>query len=121
MTKQKWRNRIKQACIKANTYEDFFDDPIETLAMILEQRDKRMEQYIESGGDPVILHTNKAGRTNPQKNPMLVIWQDLSGQALTYWRDLGLTPKGYRTLTGENVSGKEENDNPLLDILKSIK
>ena len=40
MTKQRWKNKIKKAAQAAGTYQPYFDTVIETLAGILETRDK---------------------------------------------------------------------------------
>lgn len=98
MTKTQWKNRIKKACRDAGTYQKYFDNLIDTLAGILENRDKAQEWYEESGAKPIVKHTNKAGASNLVKNPALVVIQDCNQQALAYWRDLGLTPMGLKRL-----------------------
>lgn len=119
MTATKWRNKIKKACQNVGTYLPEYDAVIDTLARMLESRDKVYQQFLSSGANPVITHTNKAGATNLVKNPLLVAWLDINTQSLAYWRDLGLTPKGYRTLSGEKVS-KDSEGNPLLDIIQGL-
>lgn len=106
MIKEEWFERIKQCCIDAGTYKPFFDDTIDTLAQIMENRDKAHEQFIKMGGLPTIYHTNKAKEKNVVKNPILVMENELNAQALAYWRDLGLTPKGLRTLSADVVEKK---------------
>lgn len=103
MKKEDWRNRIKESCETAGTYRDFFDSVIDTLAGILEARDKAQEQFDLSHGNPVISYTNKGGATNLVKNPALVALMDLNTQALAYWRDLGLTPAGYKKLNADVI------------------
>ena len=115
-TAQQWKKEIIRKCKSAGTYQPFFDEVIVTLSEILEQKDLAMEQYIQTGRHPVVTHTNKAGATNLVKNPCLIMWADLNAQALTYWRDLGLTPKGYRALSGEKVI-RDDDTNPLLSII----
>ena len=46
MKKTAWKKRIKEACIKAGTYREFFDYTIETLADILEKRDVYKRQAL---------------------------------------------------------------------------
>ena len=82
--------------------DDAYLPVVETLASILEQRDKTHIEY-----------TNKGGSTNRTKNPLLVLWDDLNKSALTYWRDLGLTPSSYKKMTGDSpkngvIGGLEE-------------
>lgn len=118
MDRAEWKPRIEQAARDAGTYQPFFDDIIETLAGILETRDKTEEQFKQTGGNAVIQHTNKGGATNVVKNPLLVMVNDLNSTALTYWRDLGLTPKGYRQLSGKEVEKKGGGFEELLSGLE---
>lgn len=95
-----------------------YDAVIKTLADILEQRDACFESYVESGDSPVIEYTNKGGATNTVKNPKLILWMDLNTQALTYWRELGLTPSSYKKMTGGKQG--EEKGSALVEALKAI-
>lgn len=107
MTCDEWRDRIKEACIKAGTYKGYFDSVIETLAEILEARDDARQKFIESGGDSVVTYTNQRGQTNVVKNPALVVVDDMNKTALAYWRDLGLTPAGLKRI---NEGALKESD-----------
>jgi len=118
MKKQSWKRKIKKACVEAGTYRPFFDLPIASLAEILETRDRAMEQFIASGGDVVISHTNKAKEKNLVKNPALVAYNDLCTTALQYWRDLGLTPAGLKRID-ENAM-KQQKRSALADVLSSL-
>ena len=100
MKKRAWKTKIKKACKAAGTYQPFFDPVIETLAGIMEMRDAAREKFEESGGDLVVEHTNKGGATNIVKNPALVLIMDCDTQALAYWRELGLTGRAYKAMTG---------------------
>ena len=91
---------------------------IETLAGILENRDKAQKQFKDSGANPVIAHTNKGGATNLVKNPALIAINDCNQQALAYWRDLGLTPAGLKKIRGEAGEGKRS---ALEDALNDMK
>lgn len=111
MNKEEWKKEIVKACKKAGTYEAFFGSVIDTLSQIMEARDKAHEQYIQTGANPTIVHTNKAKEKNVVKNPILVMESELNAQALAYWRDLGLTPSGYKKLdrkTEKDTSGALE-------------
>ena len=101
--KATWKKKIKAACKDAGTYEPFFDLAIDQLAGIMEARDAAQDQYKASGSHPVVKYTNKGGNTNVVKNPALVMITDLNQQALAYWRDLGLTPKGFKALGNETT------------------
>lgn len=109
MEKAEWIRKIKAACRKAGTYQPQFRYVIETLAQIMEDRDKVHEQYISTGAHPTIIHTNKAKEQNIVKNPMLVMELDLNAQALAYWKELGLTPAGLKRLNAQVIEKKNEN------------
>ena len=108
MTETEWKETIIGLCREAGTYKPFFDPTIESLAWTLEQRDAAKAEYKKNGSKPVIAHTNKAGATNPCKNPFLVMVNDLNTSALAYWRDLGLTAKSYKDLSGEKAGEKKQ-------------
>ena len=119
MEKAEWMRKIKAACKKAGTYQPQFTYIIETLAQIMENRDKVHQQYVSTGSHPTIIHTNKAKEQNVVKNPMLVMELDLNAQALAYWRDLGLTPAGLKKLNAEVVKDKQAGGN-LEKILEGL-
>lgn len=98
MDRARWEKKIKKMTVDAGTYRPCFDEIIRTLAGILENRDIAEEEYKRLGSKPVIKYTNKGGSTNPTKNPLLVVLDDLNKTALSYWRDLGLTPAGLKKL-----------------------
>ena len=93
-----WVQRITAACNAAGTYQPYFDATIQALAEILVKRDAAEKQYRESGSQPVVSFTNKGGASNPVRNPMLVLWLDLQSAALSYYKELGLTPAGRTKL-----------------------
>lgn len=109
MKRRAWKSKIKKACKTAGTYQPFFDSVIDSLAGILEMRDAAEVQYIENGASPVVEYTNKNGATNIVKNPALVIIMEINAQALAYWRELGLTSKAYKAMTGGLTVPEEES------------
>ena len=119
MKKEEWKKRIISACEDAGTYRAFFDAVIDSLAGIMESRDTAQERYEASGGSPVTIHVNKAKEKNIVKNPALVMVMDLNTQALSYWRDLGLTPAGYKKLNADVVksAGAGNLEKALSDML----
>ena len=117
MEKIEWKNRIVQACKQAGTYQTYFDDVIETLAGILENRDRAQEQFEAMKYQPVISHTNKGGATNLVKNPALVIINDCNAQALTFWKELGLTAKAFQQMQGNGFKKPEAS---LESVLANI-
>lgn len=118
MNKQEWEAKIKQSCEEAGTYQPFFDSVIDSLAGIMEMRDNAAENFDASGGNTIVKHTNKGGATNIVKNPALVVVMDCNAQALAYWRELGLTAKSYKSMTG-GVE-KQENSATLESILVGL-
>lgn len=101
VTKNKWKKLILEQMSALGVQKDAYDSAVETLAGILEQRDKTFREFQASGGKSVIEYTNKGGSTNMTKNPLLVLWDDLNKSALAYWRELGMTPSSYKKMTGD--------------------
>lgn len=117
MKKSAWQKRITQACKDAGTYREYFDDVIDTLAGILENRDRAQEQFEAMKCQPVVQHTNKGGNTNLVKNPALVIINECNAQALTFWKELGLTAKAFQTMQS---NGFKKAETSFEDVLKNI-
>ena len=107
MTKQEWFEVIKNHTVEAGTYQTFFEPVIDTLAGILEKRDLALDVFEKTGGKVLVQHTNKAGVQNVEQNPSLRLVNDLNRDALSYWRDLGLTPAGLRKLNADVVTDKK--------------
>lgn len=117
-TKTKWKNLILEQLAALGTREPAYDMVVESLAGILEQRDKTKAEFKASGGQSVIYHTNQGGSTNMTKNPLLVLWDDLNRSALAYWRELGMTPASYKKMTGD--APKKAKPNSLAAALASL-
>lgn len=104
----KWRTRIVKCCEAAGTYKDYFGPVIDTLADILEQRDMVQQQFIDEGGQMLVEYTNKAGATNVQLNPLVRMRNDLNRDALTYWKELGLTAASLKKINEAAIKGSSE-------------
>lgn len=117
-SKAAWKKIIVGQMDALGIKSDGYSPAIETLAAVLEQRDKTFAEFIDSGGQSVVEHTNKFGSTNITKNPLLVLWDDLNKSALAYWRELGLTPSSYKKMTGANQ--KDERPGGLVAVLASL-
>mgnify|MGYP002519387968 FL=1 len=109
MTAAEWKKRITRDVKAAGTYQKYFGSVIDTLARILERRDDAEALFIASGGNILVKHTNKGGATNIEQNPALRLINDLNRDALAYWRDLGLTPAGYKRLNLEAAQAKSND------------
>lgn len=118
MTKTKWKAAIEHATKEAGTYRPFFDSVISTLAVILERRDKLERQYKKEGSAAIVEHTNKNGSTNMEQNPLLRLINDLNRDALTYWRDLGLTPAGLKKINESAL--KDNKADALTEALREL-
>ncbi|MBR3124639.1 MAG: P27 family phage terminase small subunit [Mogibacterium sp.] len=125
MKKKTWKTNIKNACLEAGTYQNYFDHVIDALAGILELRDAAEDQYqrdVELDGtcQMVIEQTNKSGFTNRVKNPLVTLIDDLNKTALAYWKELGLTPAGLKRLNEVCFDKKKEiQGNGLLEALRA--
>lgn len=118
MTEKKWKETITAKCKAVGTYKEAFDPVIDSLASILAQRDKTKAEFRKSGGESVMRYTNKAGAENIVKNPLLVLWDDLNKSALSYWRDLGLTPAGLKKLNDKALQPQKKN--ALSEAMKKL-
>ena len=118
MTKKVWKNRIVKAMQGVGTYKSAFDDTIDTLAGILERRDALEHEFYSSQKPMIVEHTNKAGAVNLEQNPTIRLLNDMNRDALTFWRDLGLTPKGLKAITDSTLI--EAKEDPLDAVLKKM-
>ena len=105
-----WKRRIKEQCELAGTYKPVFDPAIDALSDILEQRDNAYKEFIDSGGAACIEKTSDRGAVNIAKNPRLQMWADLNTLALSYWRDLGLTPAGLKKIDEQLMKPKKRSE-----------
>ena len=106
MKKADWKRQIVAKCKSIGTYKQEYLPVINTLADILEERDNVRAQYRAEGSHPLVDRVSDRGAVNKSKNPLLTTWEDLNKDALAYWRDLGLTPAGFKKLSSENVKDK---------------
>lgn len=119
MTAKEWRARIVTAMQSAGMYRDVtFDSVIDTLASILERRDTAEKLFEDSGGNVLVMHTNKAGATNIEQNPVLRLINDLNRDALAYWRDLGLTPAGLKRIDEHAMKARKRS--AMAEALKGL-
>ncbi|MBR1810780.1 MAG: P27 family phage terminase small subunit [Clostridia bacterium] len=118
MKRNAWKKLITANCEAAGTYRPYFDPVIETLAGILERRDDAQKFFKKSGGELIVTHTNKSGAKNLEQNPAIRLLNDLNRDALTYWRDLGLTPAGLKKIDEQAM--KKKRKSALAEALKEL-
>lgn len=103
-----WKRRLIQQCKDVGTYRESFSGPISTLASLLERRDEVYAEFVLGGCKTLVEKVSDRGAVNQVVNPVLRTWQDLNRDALAYWRDLGLTPAGYKRLNLETAQTKSQ-------------
>lgn len=113
MPSEKTEKQYKTAIIKRmnaiGTYRKEFLPTIERLAALYCQRDLLEKQFAASGGNPVIMHTNKAGAANPTKNPFLTARDEVYNQLLSHERELGLTPAALKKMNESALRPVQSN------------
>ena len=119
MNKKQYQTRILTACKNAGTYKKSFDQVINTLADILEERDRVRKQYIDEGAEPLVIIVSDRGAENRRPNPLLRQWNELNTTALAFWRDLGLTPAGLKKINDDNMKEKPAGS-ALDEVLEAL-
>ena len=109
MTASQWKRKLIQQCKAVDTYQASFSGAISTLSSLLERRDEAYAQFVAEGSQTLVEKTSDRGAVNYVINPLLKLWQDLNRDALAYWRDLGLTPAGYKRLNLEAAQTKSND------------
>ena len=116
MESEKWRRKIKDNLKKLGTYDAAYNSVINTLADTLEQRDKVYGNY-KKNDEPETTSYDQASKTNMVTNPKIVLWNELNKTALSYWKELGLTPSSLKKIGGARP---EEKPTGLAAALASI-
>lgn len=118
MKVKEWRDRIRSDCVAAGTYKEAFDKTIDVLAGILARRDEVTKRYETEGCVPVISYKNKNGDVISRANPLLALEDKLNGTALSYFKELGLTPSGLRKIDESAMKPKKKSI--LVEALKEL-
>ncbi len=114
-----YEKEITEACKQVGTYQDSFRPAISALSTILEERDRAYDNFLAAGAEPVVETVDGRGTAKLSKNPRLAIWLDLNNQALSYWRDLGLTPSGLKKINEKAIKDAPQKKT-LEDVLSGI-
>lgn len=107
MTESGYAKEIKRKCEALNVWRDEFARTQKRLAKIYVRIDAVEEEFERTGGHAIITHTNKAKEKNAVRNPFLVEIDLLYDQALTYERELGLTPAALKRINEEALKRKK--------------
>lgn len=113
MTAAAWKRKIQEQIKAVGTYRPAFASVIDALSKILEQRDRAYEQFLSEGGAFCIVT-----QTGKKKNPLMQTWTDLNTLALSYWRDLGLTPSGLKKI--DEAAMKPKKRAALDEVLRDL-
>lgn len=108
--------RQKRSCVETlvrrmqavGTYRKQFAAAIDRLAEIYVQMDELLAEFEAEGREILVEHTNKAGATNVQVNPLMGTWLQMQAQALAAERELGLTPAGLKKMGTEQKQGPDK-------------
>jgi len=73
----------------------------------------------EQDGEVIVEHTNRSGITNKEQSPALRLINDLNRDALTYWKELGLTPAALKRIN-EGAMKEKKKESALEKALKSL-
>ena len=119
MTDAKWRAKIKQQCEDAQTFKPSFNSTIDALAKILEQRDAALALYKAEGCQLIVERISDRGSSNPTINPLVQLLDKLNNTALAYWKELGLTPVGWKKINGGSVPA-EKKKSGLAEALSKL-
>lgn len=101
MKEKAWRQRIKKL-MDEHGIDALVDSPaVVDAARAAAAADAAWDQFVKSGGQPVLEQPNTNGHVVLKKNPLLLAWADMKSVTLAHWRELCLTPKSYRQSVGE--------------------
>lgn len=117
MTIKQWENTIKKAIKKEGHYRPIFDRSIVILSEILFERDRIYTQFIDEGAQVLIDYESDRGSQNRRPNPLLKQWQELNNTALSYMKELGLTPGGLKKI---KCDIENQSQSPLDRILEQL-
>ena len=117
MTIKQWENTIKKAIKKEGHYRPIFDRSIVILSEILFERDRIYTQFIDEGAQVLIDYESDRGSQNRRPNPLLKQWQELNNTALSYMKELGLTPGGLKKI---KCDIENQTQSPLDQLLEQL-
>ena len=123
MKKNSYKRNIKGTMKQLDLYNPMYDLTIETLAEILETRDTIREQYEAEGSQPVMVRVSDRGAENPSKNPLLQLLNEQQRLALSFMKELGMSPSALKKISEELVSptvNNEETKDMMSGVLQAL-
>ena len=118
MDAAKWRGKIKRQCEDMGTYQPAFEPAIDGLAKILAQRDAALKQFKDEGSELMFDRVSDRGAVNRAVNPLVKLIDTLNNTALSYWKELGLTPASFKKMSGSTAPAEKKAG--LAEALKAI-
>ena len=100
--------------------DDEFDDTITMLSEILDRRDKIKKQFTDEGEIFLVKKVSDRGAVNYSKNPLLTTLENCEAQALTFWREIGLTPRGLKQIDEMAAKSGKQQGGELAKILQEL-
>ena len=119
-TAKGFRDKIRRAMEGVGTYKEEFEPVIGRLAEIYVRMQRARGEFERTGSKMFVAYTNKAGATNPAKNPYLQELDFLQKMALELERELGLTPASLRKINEAAMMAVAEPDDPLAAALGAL-
>jgi hypothetical protein len=120
MSAQEWKERIVESAKSIGTYREEFDDIIAMLSEILDRRDKIKKQFTDEGEIFLVKKVSDRGSVNYSKNPLLATLENCEAQALTFWREIGLTPRGLKQIDEIAAKSGKSQGGELAKILQEL-
>lgn len=108
-------NRMKAL----GTYDVAFEECIRRLAALYAEREEIEEEIKSPEFSRLVNHTNKAGKTNIVKNPLLAMRAEVTAQIMEHEKELGLTPSALKKISDTAARNKAE-ESPLAQALRSM-
>ncbi len=104
---------------KLDNYRVEYVATIERLATLYVVAENLEAKLADSGFEPVIQQTNRAGIENTVKNPCITACTEIYTQILAHERELGLTPAALKKI-GEPSTPTKQKGSALVEALKSL-
>lgn len=120
-TEKGFRDKIRKACEGVGTYKPEFEQVIWRLAGIYVRMQHARGEFERTGSKTFVAYTNKAGATNPAKNPYLQELDFLQKTALELEKELGLTPASLRKINEAAMLATPAEEDALSAALGALR